>query len=189
MLKNPKVKNIFLISMLILAIVFVVVSYYYSQVVPTQIEQIPDLTENEIPTDVPEEFPLSEPIVSEVSPTVAPTPRPLPHGKRSFVVSLPSNVKGPRIGKGTIDPYDPALNGQQSLIIEVNDTVPVNAVVAILKTDNKTVEHALVPTTPGQMKGNWTGAWTMDDSYDYTYVLSVRATSANGTTMADLTTR
>lgn len=189
MLKNPKVKNVFLISMLILAIVFVVVSYYYSQVLPAQVEQIPDLTENEVPTDIPEEFPLSEPVVSEVSPTVAPTPRPLPHGKRSFVVSLPSNVKGPRIGKGTIDPYDPALNGQQSLIIEVNDTVPVNAVVAILKTDNKTVEHALVPTTPGQMKGNWTGTWTMDDSYDYTYVLSVRATSANGTTMADLTTR
>ncbi len=85
MLKNPKVKNIFLISMLILAIVFVVVSYYYSQVVPTQIEQIPDLTENEVPTDVPEEFPLSEPVVSEVSPTVAPTPRPLPHGGSSCV--------------------------------------------------------------------------------------------------------
>jgi hypothetical protein len=192
MFKNPESKNIFLVSLLILAIAFVAIAYYFSQVAPQaprSIDETPELLENEAPTDIPEDVMVSEPVLSDVSPTVTPSPRPIPHGKRTFVVSVASNVKGPRIGKGTIDPYDPALNGEQTLTIEVNDTVPVQEVVAVLKTDNETMEYAMQPGTPGQMKGNWTGTWTVNDTYLYTYSLSVRATSANGTTTADITTR
>lgn len=190
MLNNPKAKNIFLISLLILAIGFVAYAYYYSQMGPVIPQQQPSVTENDNPP------PSAETAISEneetapvVSPTNTPTPRPLPHGKRTFVVSLPANAVGPRIGKGTIDPYDPVLNGKQTVTIEVNDSVPVQKVVAVLQTDNKTVEQAMAPQTPGQTKGNWTGTWTVDDTYNQIYTLTIKATSAKGTTMADITTR
>lgn len=122
------------------------------------------------------------------SPT--PSPKPIPHGPKNFYVSIGSEVKGPRMGKGTIDPYDPAVGGKQRLTIEVNDTVPVQKVVAILKTDKKTSEPHMLTAAPGvTTKGNWSGEWVMDDSYLYTYILSIQATSASGTSSVDITLR
>lgn len=122
------------------------------------------------------------------SPT--PSPKPIPHGSKNFYVSIGSEVKGPRMGKGTIDPYDPVVGGKQRLTIEVNDTVPVQKVVATLKTDKKTSEPHMLTAGPGVTnKGNWSGEWTMDDSYLYTYILSIQATSASGTSSVDITLR
>lgn len=122
------------------------------------------------------------------SPT--PSPKPIPHGMKNFYVSIGSEVKGPRMGKGTIDPYDPAVGGKQRLTIEVNDTVPVQKVVATLKTDKKTSEpHMLTAGAGVTTKGNWSGEWTVDDSYLYTYILSIQATSASGTSSVDITLR
>lgn len=123
-----------------------------------------------------------------ISPT--PSPKPIPHGSKNFYVSIGSEVKGPRMGKGTIDPYDPAVGGKQRLTIEVNDTVPVQKVVAIIKTDKKTSEpHMLTAGAGVTTKGNWSGEWVMDDSYLYTYILSIQATSASGTSSVDITLR
>jgi len=126
-----------------------------------------------------------------LAPTATPTPspKPIPHGTKNFMVSIGSDVKGPRMGKGTIDPYDPVLGGKQKLTIEVNDTVPVQKVVATLKTDKKTTEHILTANPGVTNKGNWSGEWTIDDSYLYTYILSIQATSANGTSSVDVTLR
>lgn len=121
--------------------------------------------------------------------TPTPSPKPIPHGSKNFMVSVGSDIKGPRMGKGTIDPYDPALGGKQKLTIEVNDTVPVQKVVATLKTDKKTTEHALTAGPGVTNKGNWSGEWIVDDSYLYTYVLSIQATSASGTSTVDVTLR
>lgn len=122
------------------------------------------------------------------SPT--PSPKPIPHGPKNFYVSIGSEVKGPRMGKGTIDPYDPVVGGKQRVTIEVNDTVPVQKVVATIKTDKKTSEPHMLTAAPGvTTKGNWSGEWVMDDSYLYTYILSIQATSASGTSSVDITLR
>lgn len=120
-------------------------------------------------------------------PTATPQPKPIPKGKTDFFVSVGNNVKGPRMGKGTIDPYDPGVGAPQTMTIEVSDTVPVEKVVATLKTDNKTsAEFALAPV-PGTK--NWRGSWTVDDTYLYTYQLTIKATSASGTSSVDVLLR
>lgn len=121
--------------------------------------------------------------------TPTPSPKPIPHGSKNFMVSIGSDIKGPRMGKGTIDPYDPAIGGKQKLTIEVNDTVPVQKVVATLKTDKKTTEHTLTAGPGVTNKGNWSGEWAVDDSYLHTYILSIQATSASGTSIVDVTLR
>lgn len=122
--------------------------------------------------------------------TPSPTPKPIPHGSSDFFVSVGKEKKGPRMGKGTINPYDPEIGGKQGLTIAIADTVPVTKVVAILKTDKKTSEpHALLLGTGTNMSGSWTGEWVVDDSYLYTYVLSIQATSASGTSSVDITLR
>ncbi len=150
------------------------------QVIPTQISSINVPTVTKAPTIQITHAPTATP---------TPSPKPIPHGTKNFMVSIGSDVKGPRMGKGTIDPYDPAFGGNQKLTIEVNDTVPVQKVVATLKTDKKTTEHALTAGPGVTNKGNWSGEWTVDDSYLYTYVLSIQATSASGTSTVDVTLR
>ncbi len=119
--------------------------------------------------------------------TATPLPKPIPKGKTDFFVSVGNNVKGPRMGKGTIDPYDPGVGAQQTMTIEVNDTVPVEKVVAILKTDTKTSAELSLTPVPGTK--NWKGSWTMEDSYLYTYQLTIKATSASGTSSVDVLLR
>lgn len=120
-------------------------------------------------------------------PTATPQPKPIPKGKTDFFVSVGNNVKGPRMGKGTIDPYDPGVNAQQTMTIEVSDTVPVEKVIALLKTDNKTSSEMMLSPVPGTK--NWKGTWTVDDSYLYTYQLTIKATSASGTSSVDVLLR
>lgn len=185
MFTNPKTEKVFLTFLLILAVFFVAVAYYYSQV-----RKLPLNTEvpEQMVAQTPEETGTAETV--KLSPTLTPTPKAIPSGKRGFTVSISSNVKGPRIGRGELDPYDPVRNGNQKLTIEVNDTVPVESVTAILKTDNKTSPvYQLVPDTEGQLKGNWTGEWSVDDSYLYTYILTIEAQSVSGTSKVDITLR
>lgn len=150
---------------------------------PLTIQETPSTPTNNSQTTTPSSVPSKM-----VTPT--PSPKPIPHGTTDFFVSVGKEVKGPRMGKGTISPYDPEIGANQKLTIAVSDTVPVTKVVATLKTDKKTSEpHVLTLGTGTNLSGNWTGEWTMDDSYLYTYVLSVQATSASGTSTVDVTLR
>ena len=124
-------------------------------------------------------------------PTNTPTPKPIPHGKTTFSVSLSQKVPGPRIGQGFIDPYDPALGGKQTLTIEINNfDKSVEKVVAVLTTDNKvSPEYQLKQIDGAENKGHWQGSWTVNDSYLYNYLLTVKATGPNGTSKIDITLR
>lgn len=94
------------------------------------------------------------------------------------------------MGRGYVDPYDPAAGGQQTLTIAVKDSSPVTAVTAVVKTDHNT-------STPNQLKltsgtatdGQWAGTWTINDSYLYTYNLVLTATSARGQSTVEITLR
>jgi len=99
-------------------------------------------------------------------------------------------MKGPRMGAGSIDPYDPAKGGKQQVTIEIGDKTPIQKVVAILKTDNKTSPAVeLKPLNGATNQGNWQGEWIVDDTYLYTYILTIRATSASGTSYTDILLR
>lgn len=183
-----------LILVTLVVVLGVLVSVYFltskkntqtaSKLNPLKIQETPskEVTQATTPSTVPV-------IPTKVIPPT-PTAKPIPHGTTDFFVSVGKEVKGPRMGKGTINPYDPEIGGKQRLTIAVSDTVPVTKVVAILKTDKKTSEpHALLPGTGTSMSSNWTGEWTIDDTYLYTYVLSIQATSASGTSTVDVTLR
>lgn len=157
--------------------------------IQTSLTPSPIVTEEKTAPSTTSTVPSSTTTTKPVnSPT--PSPKPIPHGPKNFYVSIGSEVKGPRMGKGTIDPYDPVVGGKQRVTIEVNDTVPVQKVVATIKTDKKTSEPHMLTAAPGvTTKGNWSGEWVMDDSYLYTYILSIQATSASGTSSVDITLR
>ena len=189
MSNSSVVKKVVLFILLLAAISFAGYAYYYSQILPTNKTE-PPLLEEYQPEDVTTTDQIDVSDSEIVIPSSTPSPKPIPKGKRGFSVSMSSNLNGPRIGRGEIDPYDPSLNQLQKLTIEVNDTVPVESVTATLKTDNKiSQEYQLSPNTSNQLIGNWTGQWVVDDSYLYTYVLTIKAVSRNGTSQIDVTLR
>lgn len=148
--------------------------------------QAPQVTDEEISAPLP-----TFPAELQVSPSPTPSPKPIAHGKSGFLISLGSNVKGPRMGKLDIDPYDPAVNSQQKITIEVVDKDnPVSKVYAILQTDNKTSpRHELKLVSGTTTSGNWEGNWTVQDTYLYNYVLTLEAVSLSGTSSVNITLR
>lgn len=196
--KNAKHTSVDAIILVALVVVLGALGGYYlmnrspkQTNVPTSVSPSPVVTqEQSVPTTIKEPASTTTTVTTKPVNSPTPSPKPIPHGSKNFYVSIGSEVKGPRMGKGTIDPYDPVVGGKQRLTIEVNDTVPVQKVVAIIKTDKKTSEpHMLTAGAGVTNKGNWSGEWTMDDSYLYTYILSIQATSASGTSSVDITLR
>lgn len=131
-----------------------------------------------------------EPTATPVPPTPTPTPRPILHGTQSFLISQSNTIKGPKLGKFTIDPMDPSVGGKQMLNIEVNDTVPIQKVIATVKTDHKTYPEVEMKQVDGKNNtGHWQADWTIDDTILYTYVINVKAISASGTNSLDIISR
>ena len=166
--KSPSAKtNPFLIFLLIISIGFVGSLYLINRGPQQSNDQLNNTQPLLTPTIIP-------------SPTITPTPKPkpIPHGKKNFFTTI--NGDGPKMGQGTIDPYDPALNSTQQLTIEVADS-KVSKVEAFLQTDhNKTGPFQLKLISGSDKSGNWNGEWTVDDSYFYKYLLTIVATGAKG---------
>jgi len=179
---SQKKVNPFLIFLLILTIGFVGSLYLINQ--PTkELSKSGDQTYNQLQ-------PTFTPIPTKPAPTPTRLPKPIPSGKRKFQVSVSSNHKGPKMGEGTIDPYDPKTGSIQKLTIDVGDTVPVEKVTATMKTDNQSTPTVELKLISGSNKsGTWGGEWTINDSYNYTYILTINALSANGSTTVDFTLR
>ena len=113
-------------------------------------------------------------------PTQTPPPRAIPHGLKSFTVGQ-SDKTVPQFSKGTIDPYDPANGATQTVTIAIKHTQPITNVTATLKTDHAISTPVSFALTSGSATdGVWTGSWKITDSYLYTYVLELKAESANG---------
>lgn len=122
------------------------------------------------------------------TPIPTPTPNPIPHGNKGFSVS--SRNPGPRMGRGTITPYDPAIGTTQSISINVSDSInPVTSVGVIVQTDHATTTHAMSLTSGTTSNGVWTASWTVTDSYNYTYKATLSAGSASGINAVTMTLR
>jgi cytoskeletal protein RodZ len=124
-----------------------------------------------------------------LTPTPTPTPRPIPHGPTDFTTSQ-SDKTVPQLREGLIDPYDPAKGATQTVTIRVIHTQPVTKVTAVLKTDHAVaapVPFALISGTATD--GKWQGSWQITDTYLYTYVLELEATSGTKTGSTVITLR
>ncbi len=112
------------------------------------------------------------------SPTPKPSPKPLPTGKQVYYLSHGKNVKGPKIGQVTIDPLDPAVGETQVVTVKITHTSPVTSVKATLETDNMNKTYTFKRIDGTETDGTWQASWKMEDSYDYTYYLPFKLTSA-----------
>lgn len=124
-------------------------------------------------------------------PTPVPTrvPRKIPHGKLDFTVSQ-SDKTVPQLSRGSIDPYDPENGTTQTVTIAVKHSQPVDKVTATLKTDNATSQPYLFKLVKGtNTDGEWQGSWKVADTYLYTYVLTLNATSSESLGIASIALR
>jgi hypothetical protein len=115
-------------------------------------------------------------------------PKAIPHGKIPF--SATTTWPGPKFTGGSFDPYDPAKGSTMVITISVNDTQPVQKVWANVTSDHKT--SATIPfhrVTGTDLSGDWQGTWTVDDTYLYTYMVTIQAQSANGPTKDEIALR
>ena len=104
----------------------------------------------------------------------------------SFVSQIKDNTNGPHFGRGIIKERYPTMGTEQRVTIEVSDTAPVKKVTAALMTDKKSEWIELLPGTGTSYKSDWTGVWTLSDTYLERYVLSIEAMSANGVTKVEI---
>lgn len=136
------------------------------------------------PTAVPKNIALNTVPTVEPSPTAIPTPtrvpKAIPHGSGGFTVSM-GDAKGPRIGGGKIDPYDPTPGQQQRFSIDVAYTAPVTSVTVTVNTDSKTPHtYPLALASGTTLNGTWSGSWTIEDPYLYNYSFTIIANSRSG---------
>jgi hypothetical protein len=112
-------------------------------------------------------------------PTPTPLPRPLlSRGVVTFTTSSSGN-KEPVFQGGSFGPVD-AKNGQnQTYTINLKSSVPVTEITATLKTDHGQKTYPLTRSKGNDTDGGWTATWTLGDSYDYVYQISVTAKNSS----------
>lgn len=127
----------------------------------------------------------------KILPSNNPTPKPIPNGKVEFEVSVGKKAIGPKMISAFVDPYDPRIGEKQVAGVDLTNLSPIEKVVAILRTDNKTSKEYELTQASGDSKdkGHWEGSWTVDDSYLYKYTLTFKATASNGTSKVEITLR
>ena len=131
---------------------------------------------------------LKKPAITPI-PTPTPTPKPIPHGKQTFSVSSGKKT-GPQFRTGTIDPYDPARSGKQTVSVFVRDTVPVVSVMSTLKLDNgQKMESDMKLVEGTATDGRWETTWQVVYPYFYTYNLIFIAKDGNDASQVELTLR
>ena len=95
--------------------------------------------------------------------------------------------KGPHFGKGIIKPRVPVYGAEQRVTITISDAAPVKKVIAYLLTDTQSSgPYEFLPGSGTSYNSDWTGVWTIDDTYNNKYILSISATSVNGTTTVNI---
>lgn len=129
---------------------------------------------------------LSSSGLAENSPAASPTPTPkptivpLPEGSQTYRFSNGSKVVGPKISSLTIDPLTPNQGDTQTVTLSAMHTSAITSVTIEVITDHKTEKHTLTQKSGTSVDGSWEGAWTMNDTFDYTYGLRLVLTSSEG---------
>ena len=141
----------------------------------TSLTPAPSLTLTSSPTPGPTSTPV-------------PSPRPIPSGKKTFSVSSAKKT-GPQFQGGAIDPYDPKVNSTQTITVAITSSKPVTTGTLTMKTDTKTRDVPMSIVSGTATNGVWAGTWTVDDTYLYTYTVTIIATDNTETNTVELTLR
>ena len=143
-----------------------------------------------------EEIPLLEPEITEPEASRKP-PAPLPTGKQAYDIMTDSSQRF-KIIEAEVDPLDvkKGENQQVRVLVKDLDDKPItaeNKVSGIAYTDNKTTafdfEMREVSDDNGSTITEWDGFWTLDDTYDRRYMVSITAKADGREHKIDLTFR
>ncbi|OGG35658.1 hypothetical protein A2363_04485 [Candidatus Gottesmanbacteria bacterium RIFOXYB1_FULL_47_11] len=116
-------------------------------------------------------------------PTPSPTPIRLYPDKGTqgiYNVSQAKNHPGPTITKVIFDPLDVQKGQTLTVFVDMNNPTPIASVSAQLTMDNGTTSFPLSRTSGTDTAGEWKGSVRMTDTVWYKYILTIRATGANG---------
>ncbi|MCJ7805607.1 hypothetical protein MUP46_03105 [Patescibacteria group bacterium] len=102
------------------------------------------------------------------------TPPPIGHGTQLYRTS--GGVQGlPTISEVILDPEDPEVGSNQSIIVKANYTSPIKGVEVVLHTDDyKDTTYPLQLSSGTPTDGEWKGTWKVENSYNYIYRVTVK---------------
>jgi len=129
-------------------------------------------------------------VTAAPSPSPVPTraPKPIGTGRKGFTISG-GNQNAPKFNKSFLDPIDPKQGATQTIIINAENSLPIEAVEVTVKTDNKETPLEMQLTEGTETNGTWQGSWTVDNTYLKNYRVEITATADNGTQKVELTLR
>lgn len=136
----------------------------------------------------PQPLVSSLPPTPTLTPTPIPTPKPIPTGKKTFSV-MSGKKTGPQFRTGAIDPYDPKKGSLQTISVSLVSIKPLTTVKLTMQTDTKSKEVVMSLTSGTATEGTWSGTWTVDDTYLYTYNATIAASDGQETNSITITLR
>ncbi len=118
-----------------------------------------------------------------------PPPKRLVQGRQTFTVSSTDRTKGPQFSEIVVDPYDPAVGREQTMMIAVSDTFPVARVSVTVATDKGRKSYPMKLASGEATKGVWEATWNVEDSHEVTYNATFMAQDSKYTDTVTLTMR
>jgi len=103
-----------------------------------------------------------------------PSPVPLAHGRQTYRIS--GGTQGlPTISEAVLDPEDPEMGSTQTISVKANYDSAIKEVSAVLHTDDKDTTQVLQLSSGSPTNGEWKGSWKVENSFDRSYSITVRA--------------
>lgn len=119
----------------------------------------------------------------QTTPMPTPTPIQLIQGKETYAVRQGTH-DGPDISQVIFDPLDVHKGEKLTIIVTVSDATPIQNVTAQLQSDGRSQSVSFKKTQGMGTKSVWQGEITPQSTLWYTYILTIKATSAKGTSRA-----
>ena len=118
------------------------------------------------------------------TPIATPTPTrldPNEAGQGVYTVGQGKGHTGPTITEVTFDPLNVNKGQDLTVLVRMKNTSPITSAKAELEMDNhEKASFVLTRVSGTDTDGQWKGTVNVNDSILYTYILTVRAGSANG---------
>lgn len=102
---------------------------------------------------------------------------PIAQGEQSYAVD---GAGKPQLVSVFIDPHDPLVGATQTVRATLKNSSPVTSVTAAIQTDNGLRTFPLERTSGADTDGVWSSSWITADTHNQTYVITIRATDAAG---------
>jgi hypothetical protein len=159
-------------------------SNFLTQLLGTKPKQTNQVTQKK------EIFPeaTAHPNQSKIDRETTPVIKPIGTGKKSFRV-VGGETDTPKLKPSILDPIDPKQGSSQKIIVNAENSEPIQSVLVKVKTDNKETPVIMKLTKGTTTDGTWEGNWTVNDTYQYTYSVDITAVAKNGEQSVTLTLR